>query len=326
MLVGNRSRHCLQQRDIVQRDRELLQRRIQGQVALGHRPRFIEKCSAVACRQRFEQTQNVVGLDRTQHLADACLVDATTRGATVGDRLIEKAQSVAHRSLRRTRQHAYRAGLEGNALLLQHVLELSCDDVRRQLLQVELQAAREHGDRDLLGVGGREDELDVLRRLFKGLQHRSKRVPRQHVDFVDQVNLVAPDRRRIARGVENLAHVVDAGRRCGIELDQVDEAAFIDRNAGTTNAAGRRGDAGLAIERLGEDPRDGRLADAARSGEQVRVMQAHLRQRVGQRPDDVRLARELREISRAPFAGKDLIRHDENAWGEPDETGGLLVD
>ena len=184
------------------------------------------------------------------------------------------------------------------------------DQRRRQLLQVELQAARQHGDGNLLRIGRRQHELDVLRRLLERLQHRIERGLRQHVHFVDQVDLEAPDGRHVARVVEDLAHVVDAGVRRGVELEQIDEAAGVDVDARGAGAARRRGDAvGDAVEALGEDPRDRRLADAARAGEQVGVMQAVARERIGQRRDHVLLPDELAERLRPPLAGEYLVAH-----------------
>ena len=162
------------------------------------------------------------------------------------------------------------------------------DDVPgRHLLQVELQAARQHGDRDLLRVGGREDELDVLRRLFQRLQHRVEGVVGQHVHLVDHVDLVARVRRRVHGLLEQLRHFVDAAVRRRVHLDIVDEAAGVDRDAGFAHAARLGGDAAVAVradavERLGQDARQRGLADAAGPGEQVGVVQAAGLQRVRQ--------------------------------------------
>ena len=68
-------------------------------------------------------------------------------------------------------------------------------------------------------------------RLFQRLQHGIERRLRQHVHFVDDVDLVAPDRRRVLRVVEHLAHVVDAGVRRRVELEQIDEAPGVDLGA-----------------------------------------------------------------------------------------------
>src|SRR3546814_4326065 len=57
-------------------------------------------------------------------------------------------------------------------------------------------------DQQLLRVGGREQELDVLRRLLERLQQRIERRLGQHVDFVDQVDLVAAARGHVLRALD----------------------------------------------------------------------------------------------------------------------------
>ncbi len=205
------------------------------------------------------------------------------------------------RQRRRVEDHVFR-GEDGG----QHI----DDERRRELLQVELQAARKHGDGNLLGVGGRQHELDVRRRLLQRLQHRIERGLRQHVHFVDQVDLEAPDRRHVARVVEHFAHVVDAGVGRGIELQQIYEAAGVDVHAGGAGAARLGGDAvGDAVEAFREDARDRRLADAARAGEKICVMKPVAAQRIGQRGHHVLLADQLPEGLRPPLAGECLVAH-----------------
>ena len=178
-----------------------------------------------------------------------------------------------------------------------------------QALQVELQAARQHGDRQLLRVRGRQQELDVRRRLLERLQERVERVRRQHVDFVDQVDLVAPACRQVLDVLEQLARVVDLRARGRVHLDQVHEAALVDLAAGAAFAAGRRTDAAFAVQRPGEDARDRRLADAARAREQECMVDAPRVQGIRQGLAHVFLADQLGEVARAPFAGKDEVTH-----------------
>ena len=123
---------------------------------------------------------------------------------------------------------------------------------RRQALEVELQAARQHRHRQLLRVGGGEQEFHVRRRLLERLQQRVERVRREHVHLVDEVHLVAAAGRRVLHVVEQLAGIVDLGARGRIDLDEVDEAAGIDLAAARACAAGLGRDAGLAVEALGE--------------------------------------------------------------------------
>ena len=196
------------------------------------------------------------------------------------------------------------------------VPHLSGDLLRQQALEVELDAARQHRHRQLLRIGRRQQELHVRRRLFQRLQQRVERVLRQHVHFVDQIDLEAAARRRVLRVLDQLAHVVDAGVAGRVDLEQVDEAAGVDLGAYRTLAAGFRRLAAFAVQRLGEDARDRGLADAARAGEQKRVMHAPGIERIGERAHDVFLPDQFGKLARTPFAREDLIRHAILPWGE----------
>ena len=215
----------------------------------------------------------------------ACRARPLPRLARRRGRWPDRAATSASRMLPAARlgQMAQRRRLERHALRSEHPRQVLDDVPRRHLLEVELQAARQHRDRNLLRIGGGEDELDVLRRLFQRLQHGVEGVAGKLVHFVDHIDLEAAARRRVGRLFQQAGHVLDAAIRCGIQFDVVDEATAIDLRAGGTDAAGRRRDPGLAIERLGHDARDGGLADAARAGEQVGVMQPLLVERVRQR-------------------------------------------
>ena len=146
-------------------------------------------------------------------------------------------------------------------------------------------------------------------RFFQRLQQRIERRLREHVHLVDQVDLVATACRRVLGVVDQVAHIVDAGVACRIDFEQVDKAALVDLHADAANATGLRGRPLLAIQRLGEDPRDRGLADAARAGEEEGVMDASPVQRMRQRAHDVLLPDQLGKLPGTPFARKDLIGH-----------------
>ena len=134
------------------------------------------------------------------------------------------------------------------------------------------------------------------------------------MDFVDDVDLEAPAARRVHRVLEELAHLVDLGVGCGIDFDQVDEAARVDFHAGRALPAGAGADARLAIEAFREDPGEGRLAHTAGPGKKIRVMQALLIERVAQRLDHVLLSDQRLERAGTPLAGENLVRHDGFLW------------
>ena len=199
-------------------------------------------------------------------------------------------------------------------------VEMLRDRLRCHRPQVELQAARQHRRRHLLRIGRRQHELQVVGRLFERLQHRVEGRRREHVHFVDHVDLEAADDRLVDGLIEQLRDLVDAAVGGGIELDVVDEAAGVDVAARGADAARARGDAAgtvraSAIERLGEDARDRGLADAARAGEEIGMVQALLRQRIGKRLDDVRLPDHRLEIARPVFARQHRGRHADDSTG-----------
>ena len=91
--------------------------------------------------------------------------------------------------------------------------------------------------------------------LFERFEHRIKRMARQHVDFVDHVDLETAHARRIHRLLEELGHFVDPSVRGGIKLEIVYKTALINRRACTANAARGRSDSRFAIQCFGQNTR-----------------------------------------------------------------------
>ncbi|CAB3914756.1 hypothetical protein LMG3481_04973 [Achromobacter deleyi] len=260
----------------------------------------------VASRQSVEQAHQMALVDRAEHAAHG--VFGEIAGA-VGDGLIGQGQRVAHGTRRGLADETQRGDFKAHLLFTQHRLQVAHDGVGRHLLQVELQAARQHRDRNLLRVGGGENEFDVRRRFFQRLEHRVERVPGQHVHFVDHVDLEAARARRVDGLLQQLGHFLDAavGRR--VQLEVVDEPPGIDLGTRATDAAGLRGDAGFTVEGFGQDARQRGLADAAGAGEQPGMVQALGVERMRQRAHHVILSHEGFERSRPPLAGQYQISH-----------------
>ena len=209
-------------------------------------------------------------------------------------------------------QQPQRRRLEANLFLTQNVGQVGNDLRRRHLLQIELQAARQHRDRDLLRVGGGKNEFDMRRRLFKRFQHGVEGVVGEHVDFVDHVDLEACIRRCIHRLLQQLRHFINPAVGGSVDFDVVDKASGIDRHAGIAYPAGGAGNAAaaigtLAIEGFSQDARQRGLADAAGAGEQISVVQAAAVERMRQCPHHVLLSDQSVESFGTIFKGKDLI-------------------
>ncbi len=224
------------------------------------------------------------------------------------DGLIGQRQCIAHRPPRRTRQQPQRLRVHGNRLGLQYPCQMVTYRLGRHRPQVELQATRQHRDRNLLGIGRRQHELQIVWRFFQRLEHRIECRRRQHVHFVDHEDLEAALHRLVYRLLQQRLHVVDAAVGRCVQLGVVDEPARIDIAAGLADAARLRRDAAgaigtQAIERLGQDPGHRRLAHATGTGKQVGMVQALRVQRVGQGPHHMLLPHHLAEMFRPVFAG-----------------------
>ena len=128
--------------------------------------------------------------------------------------------------------------------------------------------------------------------------------------FVDEEHLVAVAGRRDGEAFDDhLAHVVDPGVGGGVDLEDVDVAAFGDLDAGVADAARRRRRALGAVERPGQDARGGGLAAAARPGEDERLGDALALQGVAQGAGDGLLAQHVVERLGPPFPRERLVGH-----------------
>src|SRR3989441_13329186 len=115
----------------------------------------------------------------------------------------------------------------------------------------------------------------MRRRLLEGLQERVEGVRREHVDLVDDEDLEAALERQVRGRLHQVAHLVDLGVRGAVDLEDVEGRALADLLAVRAGVARLRRRAPLAVEGLGEQPRRGGLADAARPGEEEGRSEEH---------------------------------------------------
>ncbi len=267
-----------------------------GQMTHGFEQRL-----GVAFDQRMQNVIHLAVIKRAEHCPH---VGGHDFAFTEGDRLIGEAHGVAHRAIGGAAQQPQRVVFERHVLDAQHVGQMLDHTFRGHVFQGELQTPRKNGCRKFLRVSRRQNEFDVGRRLFKGFQQRIEGMAGKHVHFVDQVDLEAPAARGVLHVIEQLTGVLDLGPARGVDLDQVDEAAFIDLTAHRALATGRRSDTCFTVQAFGDDPRDGGLADPARPGKQVGVVQP-----LDQSLEHMGLADHFAERARTPFTCKNLITH-----------------
>ena len=263
----------------------------------------------IAVEERLEEVEQASAVGEAEHGTHARLGDLARAH---GDRLVEHGEAVAHRALGRAGDQGQRLVLGGGAFVDDDALEVGRQQGHIDTPQIEALAAREHGNRHLADLGRRENELDVRRGLLERLQKGIERALREHVDLVDDENLVAGHHRLVARALDDLAHVVDAGVGRGVHLDHVGVAALDDLAA---VAPGRvqidrraRGAVGRGVvERASQDAGGRRLADAADAREHVGLGDSLGGERVAQRRHHGVLADQVVERLRPVLAGQDDV-------------------
>ena len=123
----------------------------------------------------------------------------------------------------------------------------------------------------------------MRRRLLERLQQGVERLAGELVGLVDDVDLVLALGGRESDLFTQVPHLVDAAVARRVDLDQVEEPSVADGDAVLALVA-RLAVLGLgAVHRLRDEPRDGRLADAARSGEEVGMRDLPRGDRVAER-------------------------------------------
>ena len=170
-----------------------------------------------------------------------------------------------------------------------------------------------HRDKNGFGnfgqLGGSENEHDFRRRFFQGFEQCVERGFRQHVNFVDDVHLVAAGRRAVLNVIDQVAHFADAVVGRAVDFHDVDADAVANFYTEIALVAGFRRRALFAIECLGEQAGGGGFTDAAGAGKQVGVGHAVHPDGVVEGADDVLLSDQLRKLLGPPFAGRDLKVH-----------------
>ena len=183
--------------------------------------------------------------------------------------------------------------------------------------EVEALAARQDRRRDLVRLGGGQDEHGVGRRLLEGLEQRVEGLGGEHVHLVDDVHLHAAFHRREVDLVAQVADVVDAPVGGGVHLDDVHGAAPADGlavRAGPIRVGRRLALAGVAVEGHGEDLGGGSLAGAAGTGEEIRVAHPVLVDGVDERTGHVLLPDDVLEAGRAVLAVEGDCHAPKDPW------------
>ena len=187
-------------------------------------------------------------------------------------------------------------------------VELALDLRDGQPPDVVALEARQDRRREERRLGRGEHEDDEVGRLLDRLEERVPGVLGDLVRLVEDVDLASELARRVRQALAQVADVVDAAVARGVDLDQVEGRALADRDAGRARVAGVAVLEVRAVDGLGQDPGERRLARAARPDEQDGMADPLGSDGVAQRLDDGLLADDLAEGLGTPAAVESLVR------------------
>lgn len=175
-------------------------------------------------------------------------------------------------------------------------------------LEVVDLAAREDGGQDLVLLGRGEDEDDMGGRFLQRLEEGIEGLLREHVDLVDDKDLVAAHLRGDAGLLHELLDLIDTIVGRGIELEDVEGAALLKSLATLAGATGLAVVGGvLAVDGLGEDARTSGLSHTARTAEEVGVGQFARLDRIAESGGQRVLADDVGKLHRTVFARRNYI-------------------
>ena len=143
--------------------------------------------------------------------------------------------------------------------------------LRRDAPEAVALAAGKDRRGDLLKLGRRKNEHQVLGRLFDNLQKGVEGGEGEHMHLVDDVDAFPGNRGGKHSLLPQVAHVVDTGIGGRIQLDDIQDASVVDAAAIAALVAGVAVYGVFAVHGLGQNPGTGGFARPARADEDVGV-------------------------------------------------------
>ena len=232
---------------------------------------LLHQRSAFTCGNSFKQAlkyrigngaHQFANLRRRQH-------SPSTLERSRRDCLVHDAERIPHRAVPGLGEQRKRSILSLDVFLRGDHLQLRENVIELDGVKAEVLAPGANRLWNIFWLSRCHHENDVRRRLFQRLEQRVESGFGNLVSLVENVNLVAIARRRIARGIAQLANLINAAIRGRVNLDHIDRVALANFDAGIAYATRlrrgtfRRPDCVAAVQRHGHDARNGGFSDPA---------------------------------------------------------------
>jgi hypothetical protein len=136
-------------------------------------------------------------------------------------------------------------------------------------VKVKTLATGENGGGYLVGLGGRQNENHMLRGLLERLQQGIERLGGEHVNFIDDIDLVRAFLGCELTALPQLPDFVDAPVGSAVDFETVEGSAVGDAAAGLTLETGLGGHAFGTVQAFGQESGYARLARSPWAGKEV---------------------------------------------------------
>ena len=240
----------------------------------------------------------ILFIRQARRLSDDPVVDI----AADGDAAVKQRERVAKRAVGNARDKHGGAVAKRGVFVLRYIFYPVRDSLRRYPVKIEPLTARQNRLRQLMHLGGGEDEYHVLRRLLKRFKQRVERLGGEHMHLVDDIHAIARAVGLELHLVDDVADIFDLAVARRVHLHHIEDAAVLNASAYLALAAGVAVFGVKAVCRLCQNLGAGGLARTARPGKEVGVVEPVFLYFIFQRGRDVLLTRNIVKGLRPPLA------------------------
>jgi hypothetical protein len=132
----------------------------------------------------------------------------------------------------------------------------------------------------------------------------------QHMDLVNQVDLIAAQGWGVLYVVQDFSGIVDSSPRGGIDFKQIYIAAFVNAGAGRARPTGLSAGRLFTIECFSQQSCQRGFSYTSGASKEKGMMHPVLLQCRGQGSDHVSLANNVGKPPRSPLSGERLVTHE----------------
>jgi hypothetical protein len=220
------------------------------------------------------------GIDHRLFDERECISDMLSAHFAIHHVLLEEGEGISESSSCRFRYDPQGFILSLYSLFFAYVFEPMDDIFESNLPEVESESTRSDGLRDFIDLSRREDEFHMSWWLFQSFEQSIECSGREHMDFIDDIDLIFPLVGLKSRSLDEITHILDSVIARTIDLDDIEEGIIVESLTVRTYMTRIAISWIETIQRLREYARTRRLTSSTRSMEEIGVMYSPSRETI----------------------------------------------